>query len=166
MRAPRRCVRRRTRRRGRNTSRHFDMTAITAIFAPDKQTRTMKTFALIVLLSVISIAAISQKRKVKGFVSQDNAGFAQTISDKTIRLLDVRTPAEFAERHIPDACNIDVLDENFDSRIDSLDRDRPVAVYCRSGARSKKAAEKLAAKGFEVFELNSGFMHWDGAKEK
>ena len=68
------------------------------------------------------------------FESLDNEGFAEVLKDTTVQLVDVRTPEEFAEGHIPDALNINVMDENFiDLAISSLDRKRTVAVYCRSG---------------------------------
>lgn len=101
----------------------------------------------------------------EGFISQSNEEFAKTISDSNVQLVDVRTPEEFAEGHIPGAMNIDVRNANFDERISELDSGRPVAVYCRSGSRSKTAAQKLVAKGFKVYELNKGFINWDGPKE-
>ncbi|MDE5890554.1 MAG: rhodanese-like domain-containing protein, partial [Bacteroidales bacterium] len=68
---------------------------------------------------------------------------------------------------IPGAVNIDVKREDFDELAAAwLDLGRPVAVYCRSGARSKVAAKRLAGKGFKVYELNHGIMNWNGPKEK
>lgn len=102
----------------------------------------------------------------EGFVSQDNTGFAETIADSNVQVVDVRTPEEYAAGHIPGAANIDVKSEEFDTKAAELDKDRPVAVYCRSGARSKVAAKRLADKGFTVYELDNGFMNWDGPKAK
>ena len=90
-----------------------------------------------------------------------------TISDSNVQLVDVRTAEEFADGHIPGAVNIDVKRDDFDELAAAgLDSGRPVAVYCRSGARSKVAAKRLAGKGFTVYELDNGFMNWDGPKEK
>ncbi|MDD7119215.1 MAG: rhodanese-like domain-containing protein [Bacteroidales bacterium] len=101
------------------------------------------------------------------FESLDNEGFAEVLKDTTVQLVDVRTPEEFAEGHIPDALNINVMDENFiDLAISSLDRKRTVAVYCRSGRRSKTAAGELAKEGFKVVELEGGFLGWNGPKTK
>ena len=44
-----------------------------------------------------------------------------------------------------------------------LQKDKPVAVYCRSGKRSKKAAAILSEKGYKVFELDKGFNSWEEA---
>ena len=46
--------------------------------------------------------------------------------------------------------------------IASLDKKRTVAVYCRSGRRSKNAAGQLVKEGFKVVELEGGFLGWDG----
>ena len=75
--------------------------------------------------------------------------------------LDVRTLAEYSEGHIAKTININVMDDSFSSMADSLlQKDRPVAVYCRSGKRSKKAAAILSKKGYKVFELDKGFNSW------
>lgn len=101
------------------------------------------------------------------FISQSNQDFAATISDSNVQLVDVRTAEEFADGHIPGAVNIDVKRDDFDELTSAgLDLGRPVALYCRSGARSKTAAKRLAGKGFKVYELDRGFMNWDGPKDK
>ena len=71
------------------------------------------------------------------FETLDNEGFAEVLKDTTVQLVDVRTPEEFAEGHIPDALNINVMYEDFiNLAISSLDRKRTVAVYSRCGRRS------------------------------
>ena len=77
----------------------------------------------------------------------------ETESDYVI--LDVRTPEEFKERHIPDAIN--VPNETIGSgEIPQLpDKNQLILIYCRSGNRSKRAAEKLARLGL-IFEINTG----------
>ena len=66
-------------------------------------------------------------------------------------VLDVRTPAEFAEGHLAGAVNVDVLDPSFLDRIQSLDlpEDGPVYLYCRSGNRSGTAAQALVRLGYD-----------------
>ena len=81
--------------------------------------------------------------------------------------LDVRTMAEYSEGHIPGTININVLDDSFAVMADStLQKDKPVALYCRSGKRSKKAAAILSEKGYKVYELDKGFNAWQEAGEK
>ena len=83
-----------------------------------------------------------------------------------VQRLDVRTLAEYSEGHIPGTININVLDDSFAAMADStLQKDRPVALYCRSGKRSKKAATILSGKGYKVYELDKGFNAWQEAKK-
>lgn len=90
--------------------------------------------------------------------------FDSLIQDEAIQRLDVRTMAEYSEGHIAKTININVLDDSFADMADSLlEKDRPVAVYCRSGKRSKKAAKILSGKGYKVFELDKGFESWKEA---
>lgn len=100
------------------------------------------------------------------FRSVDAATFAEMITNPAIQLVDVRTPAEYAEGYIPGAKNMDVNSEQFDRQIETLDKERPVALYCRSGRRSKMAAERVAKAGYEVIELDGGILSWKGTLER
>ena len=85
--------------------------------------------------------------------------FLQSTPD--VQLIDVRTPLEYAEGHLPGSTNMDVMAPDFLPRAQTqLDANRPVAVYCRSGARSKQAAMFLARLKFQVTDLDSGFLGW------
>lgn len=93
--------------------------------------------------------------------------FATLIADPAVQRLDVRTLAEYSEGHIPGSININVLDKQFEAIADSLlQKDRPVALYCRSGKRSKKAAGLLTDKGYKVYELNKGFQAWQQEQQE
>ena len=76
--------------------------------------------------------------------------------------MDVRTLAEHMEGHIPGSININVKDETgFPVAVDELlDKNREVAVYCRSGRRSRTAADILVKKGFKVYNLDKGILNW------
>lgn len=125
----------------------------------------MKKILLLTLFVLVGAYVYSQRRSSARFESMDNAEFATLIVDTTVQLVDVRTPAEFAAGHIPEAKNIDVRGDNFDRESKAtLSKERPVAIYCRSGARSKTAARRLAAMGYRVYELNTGFMNWNGQR--
>lgn len=103
----------------------------------------------------------------KGFKSVSVEEFAALIADTTVQRLDVRTPEEYAEGHIADSKNINVHDNDFElDALEALDKDRTVALYCRSGRRSKKAAEILTASGFSVVELSTGFNGWTEADKE
>ena len=95
------------------------------------------------------------------FKSLSVADFDSFIKADDVQRLDVRTLAEYSEGHIPGAVNINVLDDSFAAMADStLQKERPVALYCRSGKRSKKAAEILSTRGYKVYELDKGFNAW------
>lgn len=81
-----------------------------------------------------------------------------------VQLVDVRTPEEFSAGAIPGARNIDVGQEGFaEAAAGRLDRSRPVAVYCRSGVRSRKAAMQLVRQGYTVYNLDRGYDGWKNA---
>ncbi len=87
--------------------------------------------------------------------------FAEMAAKKDVRLIDVRTAAEYAEGHLFGAENIDVKDSLFAERIKGIEGE--VAVYCRGGRRSLKAAEQLAASGCTVYNLDGGILAWQKA---
>jgi thioredoxin len=75
-------------------------------------------------------------------------------------LLDVRTAGEFGGGHLPKATNIDFRSPDFATKIKELPKDKPVFVYCLSGGRSAQAAEILRNNGFQVTELQGGYLKW------
>ena len=91
-------------------------------------------------------------------------------SDELIILLDVRTPQEFAQGHIKGAINVDVRDSDFIKNAEKALKIKKgrvlptVAVYCRSGVRSLKAAELLLKKecAKKVYNLEPGINGWRG----
>ena len=91
--------------------------------------------------------------------------FDKFIKDTTVTVVDVRTAAEHAEGYIPGTdFNIDVLEDTYTKiATETLPKDKPVALYCRSGNRSKAAARILADKGYEFVELGTGFRGWVAA---
>lgn len=96
-----------------------------------------------------------------GFKSLSVDEFAKAIEDTTIVRLDVRTAEEFAEGHIANSLNIDVLKSDFEQKaIATLPKDKVIAVNCRSGKRSKNAANTLVKNGFAVIELDAGYNAW------
>lgn len=85
---------------------------------------------------------------------------AATKKDREAVVLDVRTQKEYEEGHINNAVNINWMDSSFATKALALNKSKPVYVYCLSGGRSAKAASKLRAEGFTVYELEGGLMKW------
>lgn len=95
------------------------------------------------------------------FKSVNVEEFAKIIADTTVVRLDVRTADEYAAGHIARAINIDVLESDFaEKAANAIPAKSTVALYCRSGNRSKRAAGILARKGYKVIELNTGYTGW------
>ncbi|TYB79151.1 rhodanese-like domain-containing protein [Bizionia myxarmorum] len=87
--------------------------------------------------------------------------FKTQIGKGNIQLVDVRTPNEFGSGHIKNAKNIDAFAGSFSEKISKLNKEKPVYLYCRSGARSKQASNKLAGMGFtEIYDLKGGYLNW------
>jgi phage shock protein E len=63
-------------------------------------------------------------------------------------IIDVRTPAEYAEGHLDGAVNIDVQAADFADRIAELPTDAEYVVYCRTGSRAGAAVAQMTALGF------------------
>lgn len=113
-----------------------------------------------------------------GFVSSANAQFdsiktvsaeefARIIKSDSVILVDVRTADEYNAGHIDGAWNIDVLKDDFNNiATTSLPKDKEIAVYCRSGKRSMKAANILAKDGFKVINLKGGWLEWTDYKSR
>lgn len=77
-------------------------------------------------------------------------------------ILDVRTPEEFAEKHIPNAINVPNETIGTDEISALPDKDQLIMVYCRSGRRSKEAAEKLVKLGYTNIVEFGGIIDWKG----
>ena len=125
--------------------------------------RKMKNLVLLLLMCLSPICMSCQSKQA--FKSVDVEEFAKVIADTSYVLLDVRRATEYAEGHIPGThFNIDVLQEGFEREaIKMLREKKKVALYCRSGNRSKNAARILSEKGYQVIELSTGFNGWKAA---
>ncbi len=77
-------------------------------------------------------------------------------------IVDVRRADEFAAGHIPGAINIANEDITTERPAALADPDQTIYVHCRSGKRSKQAAEKLAAMGYTNIIEFGGILDWTG----
>ena len=118
----------------------------------------MKVF----LLSLMTLLAAScLKQKTEGVLVVNTSVFEQKMTEEGVQLVDARTPEEFSENHIANALNANILGEDFEQKVASLDKNKPVMVYCKSGVRSANAAAKLKAMGFTtIIDLDGGITQW------
>ena len=89
---------------------------------------------------------------------------SKLASDNKAYLLDVRTPEEFKEGHVPNATMLDIRQpESFMEGVQSMDSSKHYYIYCRSGARSAQACQVMNQMGIEnTYNLLGGFMEWEG----
>lgn len=96
--------------------------------------------------------------------------FTKIISNPSIPIIDVRTPAEYTVGHFERAVNCDIYDMGFVDLIEALalDTTAPIAVYCHSGVRSSQAAEVLLWMGFRgtVYNLIGGYEGYEKSLKK
>ena len=92
------------------------------------------------------------------------AEFAAALKRPGTTIVDVRTPQEYAQGHLPGAVNVDVSSPDFAAQIATLDPSAPYAVYCRSGNRSGVAVATMAEQGFtDAYHLGGGIGAWQDA---
>jgi len=111
-------------------------------------------------LSVLAFSCkeITNQKHIKEMCPKD---VQILLQDSLLQIIDVRTPQEFAEGHIKSAKNINVQSATFTTDITALDKGKPVLVYCRSGKRGLKSANKLMKAGFtKIYNLEGGILKW------
>ena len=123
----------------------------------------MKKF-ITLLLSVLFLAGCALPAGQEVSYRQINMDEAITMMEEesSYIILDVRTPEEFADNHIPGAINIPNETISTEEIPELPDKDQLILVYCRSGNRSKQASEKLAALGYTNIVEFGGINDWPG----
>ncbi len=89
--------------------------------------------------------------------------FKQQIESNTSKyVIDVRTQAEYNTKHIIGAQNIDMYQTDFLAVLKTLDINKPIYIYCLSGARSSISSSVFKEAGFKkIYELQGGLMNWE-----
>jgi len=121
--------------------------------------RLLSIVAALVFLLAVSGCGAEEKGSVYMNINPEKAKEMMEDLEEFV-LLDARAEEEFSEGHIPGAIVIphDEIEERAEAEIP--EKDVPVFVYCRSGRRSKIAAEALVSLGYsEVYEFG-GIIDW------
>jgi thioredoxin 1 len=114
------------------------------------------------VLLVLFAACNSQNPSVKAIKP---AEFSKGMEKDNAQVIDVRTPEEYAEKHLLKSENININDGSFEKRMGELDKDKPLYLYCLSGNRSNRAGNWAVKNGFkEVYNLEGGINAWMGDK--
>ena len=118
------------------------------------------------LLSVLAIFVLAgcNKETAENSYKQISMDEAVTMmaEETDYIILDVRTPEEFAEKHIPNAINVPNETIGKDDIPELPRKDQMILVYCRSGNRSKQASEKLVKLGYTNIYEFGGINDWTG----
>jgi rhodanese-related sulfurtransferase len=86
---------------------------------------------------------------------------AELLRGGEAQLVDVREPYEHEAGRIAGSLHIEL--DRLGGEAQTLDRDRPILFYCRSGSRSAMAADAFAASGYDARNLDGGLKAWVGA---
>jgi rhodanese-related sulfurtransferase len=90
--------------------------------------------------------------------------FEKLAAKKKSKIIDVRTPEEVAEGHLADASTFNFLSPDFTSQVAGLNKKGTYLLYCRSGSRTRKAADAMQKMGFKhVYMLEGGINAWKEA---
>ena len=119
--------------------------------------------AMFVLVMMVSCST-GQNKSAEGAIAENVRveQFAKHLDGAQI--LDVRTPGEWNEGIIEGAVMNNIYEDDFEQKLEKLDKEKPVAVYCKVGGRSGQAMSKMKELGFkEVYNLDGGMDAWKGA---
>lgn len=120
--------------------------------------------SLVVIVGGLGIAKISNAYNISESelqVHKITASEAKNMMDlEKVRILDVRTPEEYATGHIKDAENLPLMEIVNNNFATIKDKDAIILVYCRSGSRSAKAARLLAKADYKHIYDFGGIIDW------
>ena len=129
----------------------------------------MKKIVIFLLVAIMGTTLYAQQNQhvqtTNAYCSLTAKEFADSISAVKAIVVDVRTAKEYDTGHLEGAINV-VWDNNFKTSLQAanLSKDQPLAVYCRSGRRSKAAANVIVQEGYKVIEPDKGIISWQQAE--
>ena len=121
----------------------------------------MRRIAVLLLAWFVTLSALAD---YKGELDQQQA--LDKIKTGNISVIDVRTPEEFAEGHVPGAINIPY--DKIGERLHEIPatKDQPVLLYCRTGKRAAMAETTLTAAGYSnLYHLKGDMQAWSDNKQ-
>jgi rhodanese-related sulfurtransferase len=86
---------------------------------------------------------------------------AELLAQNAIQLIDVRQPHEHDAGRIPGDRLVELAE--LATQANTLDREKPIVFYCRSGSRSAMATEAFRAAGFNAHNMAGGLLEWEAA---
>lgn len=109
----------------------------------------------------VSLNTKEQKAIVQNINQQE---FQKKMQEKDVVVIDVRTPEEIDDGYIKGTTLFaDINSNDFEQKINALDKSKTYLIYCRSGRRSSIAGNIMVGKGFsKVYNLTGGISNWTG----
>lgn len=119
----------------------------------------MKKLFIITLFTICSISLFAQEKSV--IVKNINSDELHDLLEDDIQLIDVRTVGEYQSGHIKGAKLISINSADFSTKMNELDKDKLVVVYCAVGGRSTAAMRRLKDLGFtQIYNFVGGVREW------
>jgi rhodanese-related sulfurtransferase len=110
---------------------------------------------IIIFVVILSACGIGSE----GYRNVTTEEAKQLIDNKEVVVLDVRTPEEYQDGHIPNAILIPL--QELENKLNDLDKEEPYLVVCRSGNRSAQASEILTSNSFaNIYNMAGGMNDW------
>ncbi len=126
--------------------------------------------SLIFLAGVLAMTSVQAEDEADKAVEKIDVHAAQEYAaqHENAVLLDVRTPAEYNMSHIPGAMNLNVQNDDFESMVAGLDKNKTYLVHCTknpANGRSARALDTLQELGFKsLFSIEGGYVAWRDAE--
>lgn len=119
-----------------------------------------KFIILLIVLFAVGAGCQFGNASQGGFSMTTEEAFSLWQAEKAV-IIDVRTPKEYQEGHIPDVALIPL--DQLEKRLEEVPQDRQVLLICRSGRRSAIGTNWLKSKGYEqVYNIEGGMLAWHG----
>lgn len=117
----------------------------------------------LIIMSFLSTIFGTKPNQNNGITVLSAEEFKAAITNNNVQLVDVRTSNEFNSGHIKNAVNIDFFKASgFLKAFEQFDTTKPIYLYCRSGNRSNKAANRIAKLGFtKIYDLQGGYLNYN-----
>ncbi|PPK93007.1 MULTISPECIES: rhodanese-like domain-containing protein [Nonlabens] len=122
--------------------------------------KRLLNFIIVLLLALAFHSCVEEKDGTINKVSIQQA--EEIIAVEGVKVVDVRTKSEFTEKHIKNAVNIEVENDDLNSYLDTMDKTQPLLVYCNKGGQSARCAKILQDKGFTlIYDMKGGITKWE-----
>jgi len=125
---------------------------------------------MMVCISVLSCNEATSQKEVSSIAQRevvtvvDVNTFEKEAMAPGAQLVDVRRDNEWERGHLENAKHFEMNNPSWQAQIETLDKDKPVYVYCAKGGRSARCAQQLKEAGFtRIYDLEGGINNWKSA---